>query len=62
MWPPGREHQRFSGLWGVDGLRGWHSVVTAITSPWTSGVSELPWAGVGSAVVATLILHVPGLI
>lgn len=36
------------------------SVVTAITSLWTSCLSDLPRAGFGSAVVATLMLHVPG--
>lgn len=60
VWSLGTKHRRFSGLWRVDGLRGWHSVVTAITSPWTSALSDLPWAAFGSVVVATLIWHVPG--
>ena len=60
VWSPGTKHQRFSGLWRVDDLRGWHSVGMAITSPWSSAPGDLPWAAFGPAVVATLILHVPG--
>lgn len=57
-WPSGTWCQRLSRLRALDGRTAFQ--VTAITSLWTSSLSDPPRSGTSSALVTTLPLREPG--